>query len=266
MNSDSLAHIKEWYSSYAQPFTTGAHGLALRHKLKYDHSLRVAENAEAISHHLEWADTDVLTGVAASILHDVGRFTQLVDYGTHSDLKSIDHGELGHQVVLESGVLSILMPETSLAVSETVRYHNRRTIPSRISDYGQRILFLVRDADKLDIIDTVLEELDTDKHGLRSEITSTVDIRGGPSLEVLTAVRAGRSPALVQISTLADILLMHLAWILDMHFVPTLRLVAHRDLVGKISRSLPVNQETQQVLEMVSEFVHGRNSRQVGGS
>lgn len=57
---------------------------------------------------MRWFQSDILIAEAPGLLHDVGRFSQLVEFGTFSDTDSINHGESGYKIIKHFEVFSPL--------------------------------------------------------------------------------------------------------------------------------------------------------------
>lgn len=134
-------------------------------KLKIDHTYRVSELCEqiAISENLNKEDTDIawLTGM----LHDIGRFEQIRQYGTFDDSKSIDHAELGIKILFEEGHIRDYVEEELYdnEVYKAIKYHSSFEIPRNLNKREETFCNILRDADKIDIlkvnIDTPIEQI-----------------------------------------------------------------------------------------------------------
>ena len=61
--------------------------------LKIEHTYHVAENALVIAEDLGLPGEDVDLAWFLGLLHDIGRFEQLRQYGTFLDARSVDHAE-----------------------------------------------------------------------------------------------------------------------------------------------------------------------------
>lgn len=103
------------------------------------HSLRVAGLAEEIGR----TEKHFLAG----LVHDAGRFPQAIKYGTFDDSKSVDHGELGYEIIKGWGI-------SDNDILNAVRYHNKLTVPDiKEKDFVN----VIRDADIIDILQLVVE-------------------------------------------------------------------------------------------------------------
>jgi len=88
----------------------------------------------------------------------VGRFTQFVRYGSYRDSDTIDHGAEGRRVLEEQNRSLLSDPVDLERILCAVEYHNRKRtdLPKGLIHAKTRFLNLIRDADKLDIMELVL--------------------------------------------------------------------------------------------------------------
>ena len=90
----------EAFKSYADLYDTED----IKIKLKIDHTYRVADIASRIAVSVgENPDFSWFLG----LLHDIGRFEQLTQYGTFKDAESVDHAELGADILFKDGKIQL---------------------------------------------------------------------------------------------------------------------------------------------------------------
>ena len=129
------------------------------------HTFRVAKAAEMIAEGLGLGIDDIDLAWFLGILHDMGRFEQ---YGTFVDHLSVDHAELGADILFVDGLIDTYptdgLPEGWRSLCETaVRLHNKLALPPDLDPRTRLFCQLIRDADKTDIFrviaTTPLEEI-----------------------------------------------------------------------------------------------------------
>ncbi|MFR9232841.1 MAG: HD domain-containing protein [Eisenbergiella massiliensis] len=76
--------------------------------LKIEHTFRVAVLCEKIAASLGMAEDERDLAWFTGLLHDVGRFEQLRNYGTFIDAESIDHAMYGRRFFLMMGKSGII--------------------------------------------------------------------------------------------------------------------------------------------------------------
>jgi hypothetical protein len=150
---------KEWFVAYAERFSQKRASDQENIDLKVDHSLRVFAEATGITEH-EAFEPDVARLVRlCALFHDVGRFRQYDTFKTYCDPLSVDHGDLGREVLESEDILDQLTEKDREIVLEAVRLHNKKELPGDLGEPLGRITRAVRDADKLDIVPVVLAKV-----------------------------------------------------------------------------------------------------------
>lgn len=132
-------------------------------RLKIQHTFRVAALAARIAGSLP-AVTEEDAGFAwfLGLLHDIGRFEQVRQYGTFVDSLSTDHAELGADLLFRDGLIRAF-PVQFLSSRETrlaetaVRAHNKLALPADLDERTRRFCDILRDADKADIFRVISE-------------------------------------------------------------------------------------------------------------
>lgn len=260
MTQEEYNGLLSWFRAYVGEFADGDGVLSAPLELKRLHSLSVADNARCISRELRAGPLQVQLASAAGLLHDTGRFTQFSQYRSFRDQDTIDHGEAGYAVLKRvlSGLVSVDSDRDQLLFA--VRYHNRRTelIPPGASPAHDHLLRLVRDADKIDIMETVLKSVDED--GFRALPTMLPNIKLSRELTPLVLAQAvNRGPLSTEsLGTLGDFLLMMSTWFYDLNYAPSRQLVGQRGILAHLRGELPDTPETRRVFEDVETFLkHG---------
>ncbi|MFV0249436.1 MAG: HD domain-containing protein [Bacilli bacterium] len=124
-------------------------------KLKIDHTFRVVNFCEKIAKSLNLSEEDIVLAKVIGLLHDIGRFEQFTKYRTFSDIKSIDHASLGIEILKENNYISKYVEDIELqkVVLIAVDNHNKIKIEDNLNKIYLLFSKIVRDADKLDILD-----------------------------------------------------------------------------------------------------------------
>lgn len=241
MTKEEHQTLRGWFEHYTDRFRDPNGGLHPLLELKRCHSLRVADNACCIAKALKFSSSERLLAETAGLLHDVGRFTQFVRYGSYRDADTVDHGAEGQRVLLAQNRAFLPDPAEWELLLCVVECHNRRRadIPPGLDPEKSRFLRLVRDADKLDIMELVLRAVAID--GFDDLQTMLPHLRPGRELspEVLAeAVKTG-SVSSGHLATLGDFLVMMATWCCDMNHQTTRRFAVQRGLLPRIRRELP---------------------------
>lgn len=128
---------------------------------KYAHSLRVMEIANRLALSLNFTEEEIHLSNLIGLLHDIGRFEQARDYDTFVDALSIDHGDLGYEI-LKKGLIEKFTQdeEEKMLILVSVKNHNKLKIEDGLTEEEIKFCKLIRDADKIDILETQGLEID----------------------------------------------------------------------------------------------------------
>ena len=137
---------------YAEQYDT--QNILIRHKI--EHTFRVAELSERYAKALGMSAEDTDCAWVFGLLHDIGRFEQARRFGTFVDSQSVDHAELGADILFVDGLIDRFpaagLPEDWRAMAEPViRLHNKLNLPESLDAWTRRFAEILRDADKTDI-------------------------------------------------------------------------------------------------------------------
>jgi hypothetical protein len=213
MTRDFLDALTRRYDAYVDRFRRADGSLQEMLQLKLDHTLGVVADAKRIMAGEGWSEDACACGEACALLHDVGRYSQLQEYGTFQDAKSIDHAVRGVELIESLGWLFDLRATVRKSILTAVALHNKKEVASTLDERTAELCHLVRDADKLDIF-RVMEEAVVDGSLARNpEIAWGLQMSGAPSPEVVDAVGKGLPVSYTWIKTLSDFVLIQVGWI-----------------------------------------------------
>lgn len=160
-------------------------------RLKIDHSFRVADLSERIAGSTGASGSALFQLIADTgtpidsnfawtigLLHDIDRFEQVLQYGTFVDADSVDHAELGADLLLHEDLrkrlgLDALTEHERNLMDVAIRNHSAYRIAEGLTAEERAYCNILRDADKVDIFrvlcDTPPEEIyDVSSEELRS--------------------------------------------------------------------------------------------------
>ncbi|MDD3147613.1 MAG: HD domain-containing protein [Candidatus Riflebacteria bacterium] len=255
MIENEFQGLKNRFNDYVNSFRSSSGILHPMMQLKLDHSARVATEARDIAAELGWSENDILLAEAIGLFHDVGRFSQYQEFKTYYDPKSVNHGERGYDVLIESGWLDGLAVEERDYILESVHYHNCHTVPDDLSHDSNRFVKLVRDADKLDIFFVLNNAIKEDSLKNEPGIIWNLPRDVPPSSMILDDLRNRRQASYEHVKSQADFCLLQLCWIYDLNYVPTIRKVAAREIVDRIAATLPTGVELYDAVRHLKDFL-----------
>lgn len=261
MQQNFLQEIHRWFRDYVDDFRGPDGRLPSLLQLKLEHSLRVAEDARAVACDLGWSNADVNTAEAIGILHDVGRFSQYVEFKTLSDRHSINHAERSWKVVDEEIVLSGVSTTDCQRIKDAILYHNQIEIPADASKDSLPFVQLIRDADKLDIFMLFHEMASNDKLEEHPELLFGVPMEGPANPELVDMIRSRRNVPFSMIKSLTDFKLIQMSWVYDIHYPPAFERIDQRNIIGKLESLLPSSPEAREVANMARGHVAKKKMR-----
>ena len=121
---------------------------------KYYHSYRVMEVMELLAKKLNMNEKDIHLAKVIGLLHDIGRFEQAKRYDSFVDLETIDHADLGCEILFEENIIEKFNIDEKYyeIIKKAIRNHNKHEIESGLNEKELLHAKLIRDTDKLDIL------------------------------------------------------------------------------------------------------------------
>ncbi len=256
--------IRGWFDRYVQTYTDGGGPDAGPMVLKRDHSLRVCEEIVRIGESLNLDGPDLLFAETIALLHDIGRFEQYAVHRTFADRKSVNHAELGAQVLNQRNVLAGLDGETAAEVQRAVMCHNMAFLPDDLDGRGRMFCLMLRDADKLDIWKVV-----TDYYGRTegpADTTIELDLPDTPGVSeaVVRDLMEKRIVRSDHIRNLNDFKLLQVGWVYDIHFTVTVERLKGQGYLEKIRAVLPESPAVEAVFRAVADHLNAPHDGRQG--
>ena len=226
-----LEGTKRWFEEYARQFDLSDPMLEMKHLHSYD----VMRLGEKLTEALGWDEDRAKLGVAASLLHDTGRFSQYRDFKTYYDGQSVDHGDRGAAVLGAEFPRSLADEEARSALIEAVRWHNKKELPE-LDAASQPFCALVRDADKLDVFELVQRCI---REGRIEELLPRHKEDEPLSEGLLDEVERTGKGSYKNARSLLDYLLIQLSWVGDVNYKPSLKLLKDSGVLEEICARFP---------------------------
>ena len=112
------------------------------------------DNSRYIAESLNLSKEDTEIATLIGLLHDIARFEQIKIYHTTSDAKSIDHGNLGVEILEKNNFIRefIKTDKYDKIIKVAIKNHNKFAIEDGLSQDELLQAKIIRDADKLDIL------------------------------------------------------------------------------------------------------------------
>jgi HD superfamily phosphodiesterase len=246
-----IKQIRNWFENYVGTFAFDGK-LPDISEIKRKHSYQVESVGHRLVTEMNWDNDLALVGTAASLLHDIGRFSQFRDYSTLYDALSIDHGERGYEELKSFFPKELADEEGYVAIIESVRWHNKKKLPEDIDDIYVPICKLVRDADKIDVFRLVQDHIES---GKVEELLPRHRISAALSEPFLKDVEELGYSSYRNVSSLADFLLMQITWLLDINYSASMRMIYEHRTIEKIIKQLPLDKRASDVLNSLLDKI-----------
>lgn len=147
---------------------------------KYYHSYRVMEHAKYLAEKLNLSKEDKALATIIGLYHDIGRFEQDKLFDSYNDTKQFDHGNYGEEVLIKQELIKQIPIEEKYynLIAKAVKNHNKYNIEEGLNEKELFYAKLIRDADKLDIINYMSKRMlrlksfnyEDDTFNIRAEI------------------------------------------------------------------------------------------------
>lgn len=258
MNSQQFDALARWFWAFAQSHYADDAFINNNLRLKECHTRRVCGLMRQLTASLGVSADDAVLAEAVALLHDVARFPQFARYRTYKDAKSVNHCQLGVEIIDQHRLLDGLPTDQIEIIRFAVLYHGAKDIPP--TDPRRRFFTqLIRDVDKLDIYCLCVENYRRyyqDKQAFPFE----VEFHDAPHIspQVVEAICRHQTVDYRWLKTLADAQLLQLGWVFDTNFDWTLRQMHQRGYIDGIARWLPEIPEAQKALRAIRDYVQTR--------
>lgn len=144
--------------------------------LKIAHTYRVSELSKKIATEIGENEENIEIATLIGLLHDIGRLEQLKRYNSFNDKSTINHAELGIEILTEneSKLLKKFCENSKYypIIIKAIENHNKYKIDSNIIGKELTQCKIIRDADKIDILSLYRYEKYETLYGV-SEIADT---------------------------------------------------------------------------------------------
>lgn len=249
-----LYDLKIWFTNYVSTFKFSNPDLQQNINLKEEHTKLVCRDIILIGKQLGLNDDELRFAEILALFHDIGRFEQYARYRTFLDSKSVDHAELGIQILKKYNVLNQFDDEMKNLIISSIRYHNKPLLPE--IETGTCLFYtkLLRDADKLDIWRVVIDYYNR-KNGKKND-TIILDLPDtqGISHKVYDDLINRKTVDVKDVNNLNDLKLLQTGWIFDINFEPSVSYIKDHRYLERMREVLPESDEVKEIFDVVDLF------------
>ncbi len=252
MDSRSLEKLASWFESYALSFKDASGRLSKAAECKLVHTMEVKAHAAKIAREGAGLSGSALNDAeAAGLLHDVARFEQYRDFKTFHDSKSFDHGDAGVRIILRERLLEPLAEEARETILEAVRVHNKALLPEGMAPGRALVAKIVRDADKVGIMDFISKYFEDDSYWKDPAIQLDMPDTPGFTMEIAETVLSGNLIKHSQLRCVNDFKISMFAWSFDLNYPVSGRMLFELGAFARLRSAMPQDPVIDKVCSMV---------------
>ena len=217
---------------------------------KYYHSYRVMDAMELIATKLNLNEKDIYLAKVIGLLHDIGRFEQDKLFNSFKD-GEFDHGNYGVEVLKETKLLDNfnIDKEDYEIVYKAIDNHNQFKIDEGLTERELLFAKLIRDGDKLDILNAlsnkkIIEELHQDNEEISKKIEEEFfnNVPGN--------IKDGNSSN--------DGLVITFCYVYDINFKETLKIIYENKYYDKIYERINRKDIFKKYLDYTNKYIEER--------
>lgn len=243
--------LKARFEAYVQSVASPDAAVQQNLELKRDHTRRVCREIRMLSAALRLDPAQTHLAEVMALFHDIGRFEQYVRYQTFVDRESVNHADLGVEILQEQRLLDELDLPTQQLILKAIAYHNRAALPENETERCLFFAKLLRDADKLDIWRVVIDYYHNHNGRRNNAIELGLPDTPGVSEAVCSDLLARRIVDFRRLRNLNDFKLLQVGWIYDIYFTPTLRAIQERAYLEHLRTLLPATKKLEKIFESI---------------
>ncbi|ABA88724.2 metal-dependent phosphohydrolase [Syntrophotalea carbinolica DSM 2380] len=262
LDARKIDDLKAWFADYVVGFTSKDSELQRNFDLKKKHTALVCAEIVGLGRQLGLDTEQLRLAEIMALFHDLGRFEQYARYGTFADSRSVDHAQLGVQILRDKKVLDGLEEGMRDLVLRAITWHNRVALPAEADASFLFFTRLLRDADKLDIWRVVTDYYRQDNPVSNAALEMGLSDTPEVSEVVAADLLAGHTVDLRQVQNLNDLKLLQVGWVYDLNFSPSFRRLREKGYLDIIRASLPVTETVNKIFAAVTSLLMRECSRE----
>ena len=187
------------------------------------------------------------------LLHDIGRFEQFKIYQTYSDLESIDHGDLGADILKQNNFIRNFIKEAKYdeIILKSVQNHNKYKIADDLNKEEKLFCKIVRDADKIDILYEAIEIFwKKGREEIQNDLISDKVYNEFLNKKLIKKDKNMKKNGI-------DKLVLMLAFVFDINFHESLEILKKEDYLNKILNNFDFKrQDTKEKIENIRNVLN----------
>lgn len=252
--------VLDKFKHYTDAYDSGN----IKVKLKIDHTYRVAGLCRKIAQSENMSNEEQELAWLLGMLHDIGRFEQLQKYNTFIDADSVDHAELGADILFNSHGMAEGTDTLRLEIRDyveddsedylietAIRQHNVYRINSDLDERTQRFCNILRDADKIDIFRVCAETPMEDIYNTTREELNRADV----SDKVMESFLEHHATLRSIRRTVVDQLVGHISLVYELVFAGSRAIAYEQGYLEKLMNFQSENENTRACFDIIRKEI-----------
>lgn len=201
-------------------------------RLKIVHTMKVAELSEMIARGIGEDEENVHLAKVIGLLHDIGRFEQLRRFHDFRDYLTVDHAQLGVEILKENHLIRAFVEDEKYddTIFQAISNHNKYAIEDGLNKNTLTHAKIIRDADKIDIFRVHIEDPVDDFLFIKDDEIK----QSKTSKEIEKQFYEGHCIVSGGRKSVADVYVMRLAFMYDVNYVPALEYIQKQNYLRRM--------------------------------
>lgn len=250
-------HVKKTFAEYVSHYNEQDEKV----KLKIDHTYRVAELCDTIAKSINLSEEDVAFAWLCGMLHDIGRFEQIKNYGTFIDAESVDHALYGAEILFDDGKIYDYVEHPSdeqcMLLRRIISCHSAYRVPAEYDERTTMFADILRDADKIDILKVNIEVPLEEIYNVTTEELMTAEV----TKEVMESFAEEHATLRALKKTPVDHVVGHISLVYELIYPISIQIVQEQGYLDKLMSFPSENPKTLKQFDVLRDMMQGYINR-----
>lgn len=247
-----LSKVRKAFDEYVEQYDSKDGKI----KLKIDHIKRVADISRKLATQLNLSNEEIKLAELIGWLHDIGRFEQIKRYNTFVDKDSINHGELGVDILFKDGLVREFVEDTKYdeIIKKAIQIHNTGKVPKGLTKQEEIQARMIRDSDKIDIYYVLTTDTMENIYGVSTMENDTIKD------EIVRQFKEDKYIDYSLRETTAEMLVSHIIYVYDLNYTSSLEIIKEKGYINKLANRYKfANKDTydkiQECARLANEYI-----------
>ena len=214
---------------------------------RFYHSIRVARIMAVIARKLNMSDEDIILAFKLGLCHDLGRFYEIMLYDGHNSI-GFDHGNYSNRILYDEGFIKYMDINEHQLFQKAIFYHNKKDVPTDLTERESIFVNMLRDADKIDIM-------------ILSGRVENENFDTEPSEEILTSYLNDLPIDIRKMNNDSDRIILHLSFIKDLYYDVSYDIAINDGYLDALLDKIDVASNMQKLFDSILSRIYERRGK-----